>query len=242
MNTQYKSGIDSDHSSGLFCILMILNTENDNTQQHGSNSNHNAHAGLDTGSLGHEAHHRRGDNTTGGADQDHGADTQIVAPDAFGTQCQSAGVDGGHEQTHAHDADEDGQLASAEEHHQEEDQQAHAVRQQDVLSRHTAHQGCTDHPADENNHPQQAGHHLADLGAQDTGILEISNKPVDDGILRRDVEEQNHGTQPEILILQEAAVHLLDALGDVLRRQAHFRVDKELDQAQDNDTDRKSVV
>ena len=187
----------------------IADTEDDGCQQDDGHRDHNAHAGLDACALCHKTHNDGGDDAACGADQGDGADGQVIAPDAVDALGHGTGVDGGHEQTDAHDADENGQLAAAEEHQQEEAEGAHAVHQQNALSGHTANQSRDDHPSDEDDDPEDAGHELADPLAEDAGVLEIGHQPVDDGILGGDVEEEDRRTQPEVPAFQEAAVTAL---------------------------------
>ena len=190
---------------------------------------------MDAGLFGHHAHHRRGDDAAGGADENHGADAQVIALDAGSAQGQGGGVDGGHEEAHAHNADEHGRLASGEEHHQEEDKKAHAVGYQDVLPGDFSHQEGAQHTSREHDHPKQAAHELADAGAQDARVLEVGHQPVDNGVLRGDIEEENGSAQPEIPVSHKALVHALDALGDVFGGQVHPQVHKQLHGAQDHD-------
>ena len=225
----------------MFLVFLVdafhADTDQNHDQQQDGHGDDNAHAHLDACLFRYHAYDGGGDDAACGADQDHGADTKVVALDALRAQCQRGGVDRGHEQAQTHDAYENRQLTAAEEHQQEEGQYPDAVHHEDDLAGNLAHQHRTDHAADENDHPQQAAHHLRNLVAEDACVLEVGYQPVDNGVFCGNIEEQNGGSHPEAFILQKAAVYLADALGDILCRQLHVAVDRQLGQTQQDDAE-----
>ena len=127
--------------------------QNDGKQQQSRAGHDQSHACPDARRLRHEAHQGGGDDAPGASGEDHDAASQVVALNTVAAEGKGRGIDGGHKEAHSDQSQDDEPCRPAKEHHQEKEEQSHAVGHKDAVPGDLPGENRAHHPGKEDYKP-----------------------------------------------------------------------------------------